>query len=335
MSLLLLLSNFKILVTLGAEKKVVYFHSSFSYTQSPDFDYYDRWQPKEPVPYNLEKGKWGWITTRDWGGNMYLIPDPANNDRASLKMVLDVPRHTGDNPAKLYNLQDYPSMPSKSDNVNWNVDAYISRKEAYYSFKIWFPSDFKLLSNEWRLIFQICGEQGVYGKEVLGPQASLIFHDDGILDACVAHLDDAREYYHPNNISIYDELMNYSELPKEQWVHFVYYYKQGSSFRSLDGTIKIWVDSVRTYERNDLPTATPSGTPFVIWGIGNYAGSVTTAGQALLFKDVMATSYNPITEPPPNGPPQNGEIDYSLVAVVSIIAISTVTLIYMNLRKRK
>ena len=268
---------------------IVYQQSSFSYTKSPDFDYYDRWPRSEPVKYKIEKGQWGWINSVYYGGNMYLISDPADNSRACIKMVWDDNSHSGGNKmVKLYELQSSDSL-HRGTLENYDIEPYISTKEAYYHFKVWFPANTSV--TRWRLIFQICGEEGVFGakNEAVNPQLAIdIFKKTSTKPDRLVVTNDG--YYFSDGKDRIFDLMPLSELPKDQWVEFVVFYKQGSGFRVEDGTTIVWINSEQVFERHDLSTATKSGTPFIIWGIGLYGSPDEPYGQVQLFKDVKVTS---------------------------------------------
>ena len=260
---------------------IVYHESTFSYTQPPEFDYYDRFPSSEPLKYRPEKGQWGWVSTRSYGGNMYLIPDPTDNSRGALKMVYDVAGYTGGNKhVKLYELQGRP-LAQNGAKENYNVEPYISKKTAYYHFKVWFPSNTTIAS--WRLVWQLCGEDGVYGVKTFPPQVRLNFEGSNLK----VIVDD---YYYSDGRVHRWPITSLADIPKDQWVQFVVFYKQGSGFRVEDGTMIVWMNGVNLFERHDLPTAMPSGTPFVIWGIGLYGSPNEPVGQVQLFKDIKVTS---------------------------------------------
>jgi len=85
-------------------------------------------------------------------------------------------------------------------------------------------------------------------------------------------------------------LATLAQLPKEQWISFVVFYKQGTGFRVQDGKLIVWIDGAKKLDVGNVPTGTQSGTPFVIWGIGLYGGPNNPVGQFERFKDVTVTS---------------------------------------------
>jgi len=264
------------------ERIITYFQCSFAYEEPESYSKGDLWPTWEPCGYPNEKGIWHWVVVRrskeTYGGNMRLIDDPADPSRLCLETVLDYPGERplpDDQDSKLYECQG-----RKPENY---PEPYRRLKEAYYQAKYWFPSDFKV--EGWRLIWQVCGEEGVYGnpEHTYAPQISLIFSKTK-LRLCIAR------YYYPDGERRIFPLISNVDLPKERWVSIQVYVKQGSAYRSLDGIVIAWIDGVKVFERNDIPTATYSGTPYVIWGIGNYGGPDEAQGQFHYIKDVMVTS---------------------------------------------
>ncbi|OGJ22075.1 hypothetical protein A3K73_06515 [Candidatus Pacearchaeota archaeon RBG_13_36_9] len=261
---------------------VIYHKSSFSYKQLPDFDYYDTFPRSEPCAYLPEKGQWGWVNAAIYGGNMWLAPDPTNSSRAALYMSFDDPNYSNsDKHVKLYELQGR-EFNNKGAKPNYNVEPYVSDKRAYYHFDVWFPNNTVIAS--WRLIWQICGEESVYtGGVGNNPQFRLVFegnHLNAVLD----------DYYYTDAKVHRWTVTTLEDLPKDQWIEFVVLYEQGSGFKNEDGTVVVWIDGIKKFERNDIPTATQSGTPFFVWGIGCYGSPIEPYGQVQLFKDVMVTS---------------------------------------------
>jgi hypothetical protein len=178
---------------------------------------------------------------------------------------------------KLYEVQDREAS-------NY-VEPYPTLKEAYWNMKYWFPADFNVATNSWRLIWQFYGEDGVYGNPsyTYDPQFGLIFgHSNFYLQMS--------GYYFTDGQTRSFQLVSNSELPKERWVSIVVFVKQGSAFKAEDGTIMIWIDGAKVFERHDLSTSTLSGTPYVAWGIGNYGGPYEPQGQYIDIKDVSVTS---------------------------------------------
>jgi hypothetical protein len=170
------------------------------------------------------------------------------------------------------------------------VEPYPTLKEAYFQTRYWFPSSLKV--ENWRLIWQYCGESGVYGNEshTYGPQISLMLVAPEYGDGLRFNI---HGYYFPDqSVDQGQEIIikKLSEIPRDQWNTLEVYVKQGSKFRVLDGSVKIWLNGKKIFEANDLPTATYSGTPYVIWGIGNYGGGEELFGQSILMKDVVVSS---------------------------------------------
>jgi hypothetical protein len=272
-----------------ADLGVIYHESSFRYTQPPEFDYYDPFPGPGPLAYQSEKGLWGWVNAEIYGGNMWLAPDPADSSRAALYMAHDVEDYSGGSKhVKLYELQGREPR-NKGTKPNYNVEPYISEKKAYYHYKIWFPTGTTI--RNWRLIWQLCGAEEDYlgrsfFKEEHGPQFRLVFEGTN-LNAVMNG-----SYYSDSQTHRW-MVTRLEDIPKDQWVEFVVLFEQGSGFRVKDGTIIVWIDGVRKFERHDLPTASFSGTPFLVWGIGHYGSPIEPVGQVQLFKDVMVTSEFP------------------------------------------
>lgn len=265
----------------SATTGLTYFKSTFSYASTDSYAANVNWPGKEPVGYKIEKGTWHWINTGDTA-NMKLVVDPATGNSYCLKMILDYP---GTRPlsvnqqAKLYNI------PSR-ETSNWN--GIQDTKEVYYSMKYWFPKDFSVARYSWRLIWQLNGEENVYGNPqyTYSPQMALIFGDQTLQLQ-------ASGYYYKDGQSRAYSLINNVDIPKEQWVEITIYVKQGSSFREQDGTVTIWINDKQVFSSNTLSTSTVSGTPYSIWSIANYGGPYEAQNQYFLVKDVMATSYLP------------------------------------------
>lgn len=259
---------------------VTYFQCSFSKEGPEGYEVDQPWIREEPCGYQGEKGTWYWVNCGEDWGTLQIVNDPSEPGRNCLEMSLSA---IGSRPlssaqhVKLYEIQG-------REPENYEVP-YSTTKEAYYQMKYWFPSNFEVEDNSWRLIWQNCGEEGVYGnsQHTYAPQMALIFGDTSL------HLQSANYYYNDGQRRSFEVIRN-SDLPKERWVSIVVYVKQGSAFRSEDGTVIVWVDGVKVLERSDIATATYSGTPYVIWGIGNYGGSYEAQGQYIYIKDVMVTS---------------------------------------------
>jgi hypothetical protein len=155
------------------------------------------------------------------------------------------------------------------------VEPYPTTKEAYWHMKYWFPADFKVATNSWRLIWQFCGEENDYAKRQ-APQFALIFGDEYL-------------YLQFSQTDSFPLIRN-TDLPKQRWVSIVVFVKQGSTFGTEDGTVVVWMDGVKLFEQHDLPTSTYSGTPYAVWGIGNYGGPYEAEGQFLYIKDVIVSN---------------------------------------------
>ncbi|MFA5365480.1 MAG: hypothetical protein WC325_09915, partial [Candidatus Bathyarchaeia archaeon] len=78
-------------------------------------------------------------------------------------------------------------------------------------------------------------------------------------------------------------------LGKNQWIDFTVYVKQGSGFRHEDGIVTVWINGAQVFTSSLIPTATMSGTPYVIWGIGNYGGADEARWQYILARDISVT----------------------------------------------
>jgi hypothetical protein len=193
-------------------------------------------------------------------------------------MLLDTPgtRPLADNQhVKLYNI-------GSRETSLWGAP-FLTLKEAYWHVSYWFPSDFQVARYSWRLIWQYNGEEGVYGGATYAPQFALIFGDSDL------QLQATGYYYHDGVNRAY-HLINNANLPKNQWVTFTIYVKQGSSFQSEDGTVMIWINGSLFYSSSTFATSTVSGTPYVTWSIGNYGGPAEAQGQYINIKDVYVSS---------------------------------------------
>jgi len=262
---------------------ITYFHCTFSKEGPEGFKLDQPWVLKEPCGYPNELGVWHWVNCDPAGtkmGIIKIVEDPADPGRYCTEFLLDIPGTRPlprDQHCKLYECQGREPQ-------NY-VEPYPTLKEAYYSAKYWFPSDFRVEPKSWRLIWQYCGEEGVYGnpEHTYHPQLSMTFGENNLLLQ-------TGPYYEPGGERKSYILISNTGLPKERWVTIQVYVKQGTAFRSLDGTIIIWMDGIKVFESDEMPTATYSGTPFVIWGIGNYGGQRESQGQSICIKDVMVTS---------------------------------------------
>ena len=257
---------------------VTYLQSTFSKEDPEGYKLNQPWMRKEPCGYPNELGVWHWVNCGPKWGTIRLVPDPADANRTCVEMLLDAP---GDRP--LSNDQHVKLYECQGREAENYAEPYPTLKEAYYHMKYWFPSDFKV--DSWRLIWQYCGEEDVYGNpdHTSSPQMALVFGDTYLYLKSTG-------YYHKDGQKRSFVVSRNTNLPKDRWVTMVVYVKQGSAFQSEDGTVTVWIDGVKLFERNDIATATYSGTPYVIWGIGNYGGSYEDQGQRIYIKDVMVTS---------------------------------------------
>lgn len=258
---------------------MTYFQSKFSKEGPDGYKTNQSWVREEPCGYPNELGVWHWVNCGPNWGTLRLVPDPADANRTCLEMLLDT---LGDRPlpsnqhVKLYECQS-----REAENY---MEPYPTLKEAYWQMKYWFPSDFKVEPYSWRLIWQFCGEEGYYGSgEYIHPQMALVF------GGTYLYLQNSGAY-RPNGESVSYPLVKNVDLPKERWVSIQVYVKQGSAFKSLDGHVIVWIDGVKVFERYDVSTATQTGTPYVIWSIGNYGGPYEAQGQFIYIKDVKVTS---------------------------------------------
>lgn len=250
----------------------------------------------EPSLYPCEKGLWKWVNSRYWkdgtvsnmptAGTLRLVRDPTDPSRLVLECLNDVEGVrplSGAQHAKLYELQHI-------DSQNYG-EPYLTSREAYYHTEYWFPEDWPELESH-VLIWQICGEYGAYGNPTMGhmsPQMALRFVSEGwgYGDSLLFHFLD---FYYEDGGTRRWPIIDRASIPKEQWVSIDVYVKQGSSFQSEDGAVIIWIDGEKLFEDYTLPTANPSGTPYTIWGIGNYGSSYEPAGLSLLIKNVVVSS---------------------------------------------
>lgn len=259
---------------------VTYFQCTFSNEGPEGYKPYQPWVTEEPSGYPCEKGTWHWVNCGEDWGTIRMVSDPAESDRYCVEMLLSV---AGDRPllnnqhVKLYECQG-------RDAVNYG-EPYTTLKEAYYQMNYWFPSDFRVEPYSWRLIWQYCGEEGVYGNPdyTYSPQMALVFGDTWL------YLQSDR-YYYPDGQDRSFQLIRNVDLPKERWVPIVVFVKQGSGFRVEDGSVIVWIDGVKVFENHNFATATYSGTPYVIWSIANYGGQYEAQGQFVYIEDVTVTS---------------------------------------------
>ena len=244
---------------------VTYFNCTFADEDSPDKDYYDSWPGSEPVEYApLETGwKYNWINVLrgnlPYGGHMWLMPDPDDGARGCLKMILD---KAGTRPlpknqhTKLYEIQ------SRINNKPyWNKEPYTTKKEAYYNLKMWFPSDFEVVLNEWRQIWQICGEESAYGVLDYNPHMQLVFSHGSTANALYFKVDDF--YIAGSSANKAYKLIDTASIPTGQWNDITIYIKSGTSYQSTDGTVTIWLNDNVLFNRVDIQTCSYSGDPFV------------------------------------------------------------------------
>ncbi len=279
-----------------------YFECSFENTYpASGFDYNQNFPYAEPCAYPCEKGKWNWVNvrpttiTQEWqrnAGSIYLITDPSDATRTCARFILDAPgtrplttaQHT-----KLYEVQ-------YTNRQNY-VEPYPTLKEAYYQFKIWVPSSITI--KQGTLLWQMCGDLNSYGTlpDADSPQLSLAFVSYGDPIPQTLMLTVSGFYYNDFvsgiNTNRFFSIMPTADFPKDQWVTITIFAKQGTSYRAEDGTLTIWINSNKVFEKNTLPTASYSGTPYFTWGIGCYGSNKEMLNQNFLFKDVIVTSKYP------------------------------------------
>lgn len=259
----------------------IYFQCTFSKEGPNGFKINQSWPENEPCQYLNELGIWHWVNCGpDWG-TLRLVSDPSDSNRTCLEMLLDAP---GTRP--LPNNQQVKLYECQGREAANYAGAYSTSKEAFWSMKYWFPANFKVETNSWRLIWQDCGEEGVYGDLSDLPQTYLVFGDSYL------YLQNS-EYYYSDGQGRSFEVISNTAIPKQRWVSMVVYLKQGTAFRAEDGTVIVWIDGTKVFERHDLSTSTYSGTPYVVWSIGNYGGPDEAEGQYIRIKDVTVTSAYP------------------------------------------
>jgi hypothetical protein len=261
---------------------ITYFSATFDHEGPEGYKINQAWPITEPCKYNNERGTWHWVNCGTGNGDLKLITDPANASRLCLQMLFSTAgtRPLSDNQhIKLYNIQS-------RETALWN-GPYLTTKSAYYQMYYWFPEDFNIARYSWRLIWQLNGEYGVYGNTTYAPQMGLIFGDSSLQYQASGY------YYNDGKERDFTVISN-SNIPKGQWVKIVVYVEQGSAFKAEDGTVVIWINDNKVLEKHNLSTATVSGTPYEIWGIGNYGGPNEAYGQYILVKDVKVTSQYPL-----------------------------------------
>jgi hypothetical protein len=269
----------------GPQNITTYFKCSFSQPQT-NYGYQQAFPDGEPCGYQCEKGIWGWAVTSLYGGHMYLVHDPEDASRAAIKFIYDVPNFTDANvpekgvkAVKFYELQGRtPSQ--KGTKPNYDVEPYLSTKEAYYHFKVLFPASTTVGSN-WRMVFQVCGLESDYVTHP--PQLSMAFEGDDLNVIMYGA-------YWTDNKAHRWLLSKLQALPKDEWIDVVVYYKQGTGWQVQNGTVTIWMDGVKKFDSHALPTGTSTGEPFVIWGIALYSSIGLPAGEYQMYKDVVVAS---------------------------------------------
>ena len=217
---------------------------------------------------------------------MRLVADPAVPGSYCLQMINDL---SGTRPlsqnqeVKLYQVQDRQASDYSGP--------YTTSKEAYYQMQYWFPSNFQTTS--WRLIWQICGDYAVYGTNTFANDPDSSYPQMQLTFSKTALEFETSPFYAANGQWGEYRVINTADLPKDHWVTITVYVKQGSTFQAQDGTVQIWINNNLMFSSNTIPTATYTGTPYVIWGIGNYGSAYEAQGQYINIKDVTVTSTYP------------------------------------------
>lgn len=278
----------------------------FNCTFSDNTTYYENFEPfllEEPSGYIPEKGLWNWVNCRPeppypegfwtvagpYAGSIYMIPDPVDTSRACVKFILDSPEtrpFPTDQHTKLYELQ--------SENMVNYGSTYVTAKEAYYNFKVYVPSTLDVQDRI--LIWQLCGDLASYGDPesgFTGPQISLSFISYGYPTAQSLSLIIHEDYYNDSTTRYFYPCTT-SAFPKDQWVDITIYVKQGSDFQAEDGIVTVWLNTVQVVHSETVPTASYSGTPYFIWGIGCYGSNAELLNQTVYFKDVSVTMDYPL-----------------------------------------
>ena len=299
-----------------------YFQSSFSYTTIA-LPLNTPMPLQEPSVYTPEKGTWQWVNVGPnrlipFGGSQTLVADPADSSKICIKFTLEANETrplAADQHTKLYN------VPA-DENANWQGD-YISNRAAYYYLKFMLMPGFTV--SNWILMFQICGDKSSYGantplvvdeRTLNNPQFQLTWTNDSLMLV----LDD---FYRSSLTDFSQNIISISSVSKGAWHDLVVYYKMGSEFRAADGTIKVWIDGSKLFDASNMETCSYSGTPYMIWGIGNYGSRYEAYGTTIYFKDVEVTNVAP---PAPLLSPEALLVEVVIVGLF-IMAITLVILI--------
>ncbi len=256
-----------------------YFNCPFLTEGGTGYELNDSWPGTEPCGYTPTTGTWHWVNNEnntDYAGSQKIVADPADAEKLCFKMELVAEHPVGGNQhTKLYNI------PSR-ETANW-AGAYVTEREAYYHFEAYFPSAFSV--EEWLLLWQVPGEEGVYGNPeyTYSPQFGLIFGNDNL------YLQ-ADGYYWSNSVDREWTIMSLASLPRDQWVSFDIYVKQGTEFQAEDGTVIVKVNGATKMSSTSFASSTYSGTPYMIWGIGVYGGADEAQGTKTYFRNVQVLS---------------------------------------------
>jgi hypothetical protein len=303
-----------------------YFQSSFSYaTTALPLD--TPMPQQEPSVYVPEKGTWQWVNVGPssfvpYGGSQKLVADPTDLSKICMKFTLDANGTRplpSDQHTKLYNIPE-------NEKANWQGD-YIKNKAAYYYLKFMLKSDF--IVSKWNLMFQICGDKSSYGAKPLpivdgltpnNPQFQLTWTNDSL----ALILDD---FYRSSLTDFSQDLISQSSISKDAWHDLVVYYKMGSAFKAADGTIKVWIDGSKLFGASNMETCSYSGTPYMIWGIGNYGSRYEPYGTTIYFKDVEVTNAAPLI-------PLVSTEAFFAITVIATSSIIAIKLVALTLKKK-
>jgi hypothetical protein len=230
----------------------------------------------EGTPYNYsypqEKGKYHANDNRN--GSTVFIEDPIYSNSSKLCMRMQIlPHGLSDVSAKL-------SEEQWLNETNYAGD-WTDNKRGYFNWDMWIDSNFTV--GGWRMIWQDAGDSAPHY-----PQCALYFYSTGYLTF------EIKSWATESNTTRQFAFFSISEFPKDQWVHFSMYFKQGSGFKVPDGTVKIWIDANMVFSRSDLETGTESGSPFIAWSICNYGDHTEEAYQRILYKNVKVTGQKAV-----------------------------------------